>query len=636
MADHVRQATRSSDFLRTVAMVTPDRGCQFALGRHQLRELVPDEISQLKNQGNHAEDWSRLRVIDDFDAATVYGSRFIGDVFLGRFAKPLTIDQTQLPSGIYNSTLAQCVVGDNALVQDVRMLSNVVVGADAILLNCGSVACTAQTTFGNGIQIPVGIETGGREVAVFAEIDVELAAWVARCRAAPELLQAYQAAVDEYVAQASSEVGIISPGAMLRDTPQIRNCYIGPYAQIEGATLVADSTLLSSQDEPVQLQSGAYIDRSIIQWGSHVTTMAIVDTSVLTEHSHAERHGKVTATILGPNSGVAEGEATACLLGPFVGFHHQALLIAVFWPEGKGNVGYGANVGSNHTSKAPDQEFWPGEGTFLGLGVNIKFPADFSRAPYSIVATGVNTLPQRISFPFSLINSPAHQIPDLSPAFNQIIPAWLLTDNMYTLKRNEAKYQSRNKATRTEFDFRVLRPHTIDLMQDARRRLTDVTPVKQVYTDRDIDGLGKNYMLETSRQAAIDAYQFYIEYYALMGLSNAVNEVMAGGIDCDVEGLLCTPTERQPWEHQRQILHDQFHFTDVVGALQRLPAMLEKIARDVQQSKAKDDHRGARIIDDYSQVHSSAEDDKFVQQTWSQTRQQLDELNQLIGQLASA
>src|SRR5947207_10027121 len=120
--------------------------------------------------------------------------------------------------------------------------------------------------------------------------------------------------------------------------------------------------------------------------------MAVVDRSVLTEHSHAERHGKVTASIIGPNSGVGGGEVTSSLVGPFVGFHHQALLIAALWPEGKGNVAYGANAGSNHTSRAPDQEFRPGEGAFLGLGVNIKFPADFSQAPYTVLAPGITTL----------------------------------------------------------------------------------------------------------------------------------------------------------------------------------------------------------------------------------------------------
>ena len=83
--------------------------------------------------------------------------------------------------------------------------------------------------------------------------------------------------------------------------------------------------------------------------------------------------------------------------------HHQSLLIGAFWPEGKGNIGYGANVGSNHTSKSADQEIWPGEGVFFGLGCSIKFPTNFTAAPYTIVATGVTTLAQKVEFPFSLI-----------------------------------------------------------------------------------------------------------------------------------------------------------------------------------------------------------------------------------------
>lgn len=92
----------------------------------------------------------------------------------------------------------------------------------------------------------------------------------------------------------------------------------------------------------------------------------------------------------------SQGEVTASLIGPFVGFHHQALLIACFWPAGRGNVGYGANVGSNHTGKAPDQENWPGEGTFFGLASNIKYPFNLVDAPYSLIATGVSCLPQAI------------------------------------------------------------------------------------------------------------------------------------------------------------------------------------------------------------------------------------------------
>lgn len=51
-------------------------------------------------------------------------------------------------------------------------------------------------------------------------------------------------------------------------------------------------------------------------------------------------------------------------------------------------MGYGANVGSNHTGRAPDQELWPGEGVFFGLGTSIKFPANYVAAQYSVIATG--------------------------------------------------------------------------------------------------------------------------------------------------------------------------------------------------------------------------------------------------------
>src|SRR5262249_12831579 len=160
----------------------------------------------------------------------------------------------------------------------------------------------------------------------------------------------------------------------------------------------ANSTLLSNQEEQVEIATGACVTDSIVQWGSHITSMAVVERSVLTEHSHVEQHAKVSMSILGPNTAVARGEDPSSSGGPFVGMHHESLLIASLWPEGRGNVSYGAMAGANHTTKAPDQEFLPGEGAFIGLGAKIRFPADFSRAPYSVFASGVETLPQKLLF----------------------------------------------------------------------------------------------------------------------------------------------------------------------------------------------------------------------------------------------
>src|SRR5262249_38698691 len=273
---------------------------------------MPEEVQRLERLGNSCPDWSRVRVGKGFDWRTVRQCNLSGDVVLGRFTGEVPVAEgVALPAGGYHSTLVDCVIGDGALVRDVRLLANYVVGEGALLLDCGRITADAQTTFGNGGVLSLGPETGGREVLVYAEIDVEVAAAIARSRGRPRFLEQYAAAVNEYVERVSSRRGIIGRGARVCSTPQVRNTYLGPHARVEGATLIVDSTLLSDAEDPVRVESGACVSRSLLQWGSRVATMAILDRAVLAEHAHAERHAKVTESIIGCNSGVAAGEVTA-------------------------------------------------------------------------------------------------------------------------------------------------------------------------------------------------------------------------------------------------------------------------------------------------------------------------------------
>jgi hypothetical protein len=449
-------------------------------------------------------------------------------------------------------------------------------------------------------------------------------------------LAEYDKKIARFVKDVTCASGIIEEDSVIRNTQNVTDTFVGPHAVIDNAVLVKNTTILSNSQEKAQICDGAYVKNSIIQWGSQAASGAIVDSSALVEHSHVERHGKVTQSLLGPNTGVAEGEVTASLVGPFVGFHHQSLLIAAFWPEGKGNVGYGANVGSNHTSKAPDQEIWPGEGAFFGLGTNIKFPSDFSKSPYTIIASGVNALPQKVTFPFSLINSPSVSLDGVSPAFNEIAPGWVLSDNIYTIKRNEGKYQKRNKAKRSKFVFEVFRPQIIDLMLDARQRLGDIKFKKNYYTSKDIQGLGKNYMLETDRVRGIEAYTFYIKYYALSGLKTRLVELMQekkSGFRSNALKVLGAHSKDKRWEHQRRIILQELKDKDTVGCLELLSQMQETIAKEVQVSKEKDDKRGAKIIDDYAFAHPPAQEDGFVKQMWDETRRMQREISGMINQI---
>ncbi|CAN0538636.1 unnamed protein product, partial [Ectocarpus sp. 12 AP-2014] len=94
-----------------------------------------------------------------------------------------------------------------------------------------------------------------------------------------------------------------------------------------------------------------------------------------------------------------------------------------------------------------DQEIWPGEGVFFGLSTVIKFPANYSESPFSVIGSGVTCLPQRVAFPFCLINSQEQAgLPGVSPGLNHLRPGWVLSESMYMVIRSEDKYRQRAKA----------------------------------------------------------------------------------------------------------------------------------------------------------------------------------------------
>ena len=644
LIDVVREAMAQSELVGAVNSVRGDAGCHLALGDTALRPLSSEEIGHLEALGNTSGDWSRVQVAEGFDWSRVHRSSFDGDVVLGRFTDQVTIDdRIPCPTGIYQSGIANCVIGHNALVRDVRVLANYVVGPGAKLSNCATIASWPTTSFGNGQPLALGLE-GGRRVPIYAEINVQVAAALASGPSRRALLQTYTHAIVDYVGQVASERGIIETGALVRDTPSLCNTYVGKYAHIEGATLVNDSTLLSSQQEPVHVLSGACVSHSVLQWGSSVATMAMVDRSVITEHAQVERQAKVMDSLLGPDTTVTEGDVDASLLGPLIGLRHHAFLTSVLWPEGKGNVSYGASVGSNYTLPAQDQEFRPGEGMFLGQGACIQLPADFSRSPYSIIANGVSTPPQKVTFPFALITPPSARWEGIAPACNEIFPGWVLTDNLYALKRHEHEFKARYQARRLRVELDVFRPEIIDLLLDSWKRLKAVTHLKDFYTSADIEGLGENVLLETHRKRALEAYQFFFEFYVLLGLKAQVHEALRG-LPARVHGALggwrsyaisriLDETGKDPrWEHQRRLFQEEMHFQDVADALGHLPEMLEKVAQSVELAKVRNDARGMCIIDDYADSHIPASQDTIIQQTWNETRRLQTEVASLLSRV---
>jgi NDP-sugar pyrophosphorylase family protein len=628
----VRRLADESEFLRDVASVGRDGGLALALGGAPLRELFKPEIALLEALGNTARDWSRVRVADGFNPRRVRNCELSGDIVFGRFNEYVPLaDGVEVVAGVSNSALCDCVIGHNAVVKDVRLLANYVVGEGAVVADCGRVVCSAGATFGNGRRVPVALESGGREIEVFAELDVELATLAARPLDRRAELDGYRKAVAEYRDRAAADRGVIGAGARVWSVPRLEDAYVGPAAHVDGAECVARCTILSSPDEPAVVESGSVLTDSLVQWGCRVTGMAVVESSVLVESSQVERHGKVTNSVIGPNTAIGAGEVSSCVLGPFVGVHHQSLLISTLWPGGRGNVGYGGNVGSNHTSRAPDQELWAGEGVFFGLGVSVQFPCDLSRSPYTVIAFGADLPPQKVAFPFSLIAAGRGDY----HGHNGISPGWMLSDNIYALRRNEAKYKARDRAKRSTFDFRVFRRDTVELMRDAAGRLA-AAGGKETYTEKDIPGLGRNVLSEADRVKGLEAYRFYAAYYALGGLRDRVRELLAAG-SADAARVLVTPAPEQPeWEYQRQLLLADVELTDPAEGLRQFAGMTLQIAKDCERAREKDDNRGRRVIDDYADVHPAADRDAVVRAAWDEADRVRDEVEALIAGLFPA
>jgi hypothetical protein len=586
-----------------------------------VRPLTDDEIECLRRQGCEASDWRSIHVVAGFDPGRVTETRFQGKCVLGRLAGTHEIAPgVRVPSGIRRSLLADCEVGNDALVLDCPLVANYLIGDGARLRAVGEIIAAPNAAFGNGVEMALALETGERSIRSFAEIDLELAVRLVREPRASDFRRAYDDFMRRYLEALKLPKGYIGPKAVIQVCGRVRDTIVGEGAVIHGASVVQNSTLLSSADEPVHVGDGAAVINSILQWGASAESGAHVESAVLLEHSEAERKVQVTESLIAPNTQVGRGEVACSLLGPFVGFHHESLLIAAFWPGGKGNVGYGANVGSNHTSKAPDQEVWPAEGMFFGLDSSIKLPSNFARSPYTIIATGVKTLPQKVEFPFSLINTPSESFPGVSPAFNEIIPAWVLSDNIYTIARNEAKYRERNRARRTPIETDVFRPDIVDMMEDARARLRNAPEKKPVgpnlpvlYFERDVPGLGKNYMKHSILVAAIESYSFFIRFYALRAFYRHMTgvarlEERVNGI----ESVLEMPPETPAMAHALRVIAEELPGRPVRDLLAAWVEHHAKYAESVRTSKERDDERGARIIPDYTAIHTPAVEDKAV------------------------
>jgi hypothetical protein len=514
-------------------------------------------------------------------------------------------------------------------------MSKTFVGADTVVMNCGEILGPANDDeyYNCGkLELAVGAESGGgRELVVTPEATMI------------DITRQLQEPLSSTPPPSSLKFNVISRGSTIRNTDTIRNVYLYPSSSIEGACSVENATLYPE----AKITNSSVVSNVFMQWNTTISDNSKVNRVLMMEHSHCGPSSIVESTVMGPDTHASAGEIHASIFGPNTNAHHQSLIIGVLWPLGRGNVGYGANVGSNHTGRLPDQETCAGEGTFWGLSCIVKFPVDLTWAPYSIIAAGVKLPPaQRICMPFSLVIENGDK-------GNEIIPGWVLQSSPYALARNDKKYSTRRKAIHhaSYTGWKIFRPAVVEMCRLARESL--MLSMESTTSLKDVFGIGANTLTERGRNVGIKAYQDCIHRYVLQGLLTWAVLVRKddekGSLKSalDREFIMDQNTDNTPfeeifsgpsssvswpsfpwstneadlneWEYQKIILLNEFPIDDesqinpwLENGLNKLVSLENDFAFRVANCKRRDDTRGCASIPGYAKSHVAADVDPVV------------------------
>jgi hypothetical protein len=137
--------------------------------KEKYRNLTDHEVENLKLNGCSCDDWNRVKVLDGFDPSRCRDVIFSGDISLGIFSEPFIEESgVSIPSGILNARLHNCTIGSNVIISNIGdYIANYHIEDNVVIKNCGKIHTEGISSFGNGTEVAVLNETGGRAVKMW-------------------------------------------------------------------------------------------------------------------------------------------------------------------------------------------------------------------------------------------------------------------------------------------------------------------------------------------------------------------------------------------------------------------------------------------------------------------------------------
>jgi hypothetical protein len=441
------------------------------------RHLRSDEIERLVRNNNTAMSWDTIWVTNEFKPKLLKNNKFYGTVRIGRVSdNGLQYHDLRLPVGITNSSIHSCDIGDDCAIHNVHYLSHYIIGNRCMLFNIQEMCTTDHAKFGNGVvkdgepesvrvRIQIMNETGCRSVCPFDGMTTADAymwgKYVDDERLQQRLLEITQATVDHH----RGYYGTVGDGCIIKNSGIIKDVRIGAACYIKGASKLKNITINSSEREPSQIGENVILVNGIVGFGCRIFYTCSAIRFILGNNSNLKYGARLINSIMGDNSTISCCEVLNNLIFPAHEQHHNNSFLVAAVVNGQSNMAAGATVGSNHNSRANDNEMVAGRGFWAGLCCSVKHSSRF--ASFTLLTKADFPYEMNIPLPFSLVSNNA-RTNEL-----EVIPAFWWLYDMYALARNTHKYRARDtRRTRTQnIEFDTFAPDTMEEAIAARKLL---------------------------------------------------------------------------------------------------------------------------------------------------------------------
>lgn len=437
---------------------------------HTFRNLTVSEIDTLIAQGCCAENWSDVTVAEGFDASKVWHVRMSGKVRIGELNGEFTLaGGVKKSSGIRNATLHNVTVGNGCCIENVKnYIANYVISDRVFIENVDCMIVDKRSTFGNGTEVSVLSETGGREVIIHDKLSAHEAYIAAMYRHRPDLAAKMKSLVMKYADEIASEYGYVGNDAMIVDTGYIKNVRIGSFCKIESAGRLKNGSLNSNESAPIHIGYGVICDDFIISSGSHIEDGTMLTRCFVGQACHMGHNYSASDSLFFCNCQEENGEACAIFAGPFTVTHHKStLLIAGMFSFM--NAGSGSNQ-SNHMYKlGPIHQGIMERGAKTASDSYILWPARIGA--FSLVMGRHVAHPDTTNLPFSYLIEEKNTT-YLMPGVN-LRSVGTIRDAQKWPKRDNRKDPCRMD----KVNYNLLSPYTIQKMFKGREILKDLARV---------------------------------------------------------------------------------------------------------------------------------------------------------------